>query len=139
MLVPSLLPSDPAEGVLERHWNQKGIVKKQLELARHYHFEFLPLGFFSVIMARVLHTGWRLVLLFFLLFFVFSYFVFRLKECWLNGMLLTFEGHVSLLDLQEACFTLRVHVRGPQCQEFLLTLISCVGLFFSFDKSFPQI
>ena len=47
-------------------------------------------------------------------------------------MLLAFEGHVSRVELNESDFALRIHVRGPQCHKLLLTLVSCIGSFYSY-------
>jgi hypothetical protein len=46
----------------------------------------------------------------------------------MNGMLLSLERHICFVELNEADFVLRVHVRGAQCHKVLLTLILCIGM-----------
>ena len=109
VLVPQLLPQEPPYKQLEKLWYQCDPTKlREPQLARHYHFEFLPSGFFSMIMTRILHAGWRV------------------KECWKDGVLLAKEGHICLVDLQVAEVVLRVHVRGHNCHSLLLTLVMCI-------------
>jgi serine/threonine protein kinase/GTPase SAR1 family protein len=56
-LVPSLLgEQDPSPSDMERAW--PAVEEETAELSRVYKFEFLPNGFFSRLMVRLLHSMW---------------------------------------------------------------------------------
>jgi Protein tyrosine and serine/threonine kinase/C-terminal of Roc, COR, domain len=93
VMVPCLLrESKPPD--LEHFWPR--VEPEAMQLGRIFRFVFFPPAFFSVLMARVLHTGWRL------------------RECWRNGMLLTKRTERVLIELQPDVHTMSVAVRGPR-------------------------
>ena len=100
-----LLPEEP-NMELESAWPSEEPETKQLY--RMYHFDFLPLGFFSILMSRLLHSGWHLII------------------GWRNGMLLTKRKERFLIKLlPDKCY-LDVRVRGPQVQHHLEVLVASI-------------
>lgn len=57
-IVPSLLPTaPPSEAELESIWPK--ISNEYSEIERLYQFDFIPNGFFSRLMVRLLHSNWN--------------------------------------------------------------------------------
>eukprot|EP01104_Vermistella_antarctica_P009100 TRINITY_DN2320_c0_g1_i2.p1 TRINITY_DN2320_c0_g1~~TRINITY_DN2320_c0_g1_i2.p1 ORF type:complete len:3638 (+),score=457.03 TRINITY_DN2320_c0_g1_i2:486-11399(+) len=100
-LVPSLLPKDKPS--LVEVWNKSHAD----QFGRVFMFGFIPLGFFSRLLARLFHVGGAV-------------------QYWQNGIVSDHEGTRTLVELYPDTQEIKIHTAGTEASKYLLILTQIV-------------
>ncbi len=91
-LIPTLLP----EKRPSLEWSHRVIDLQQIPISRIYRFDFPPMGFFSRLMIRIMHS-------------------FQGKAYWRNGLFVTSDGAEAIFQyIAEVPCMLLIEVKGPK-------------------------
>lgn len=111
-LIPCLLPEEPpSQETQDKFWppNDEGL---STQLGRIYQFEFVPIGFFSRIMVRLLHSKW-IPLIF-----------------WANGIIL-YKDCLFKLEFDPQTFKIEITVRGDAAANLMGSLLESIDTLIS--------
>eukprot|EP01102_Stenamoeba_stenopodia_P014052 TRINITY_DN4636_c0_g2_i1.p1 TRINITY_DN4636_c0_g2~~TRINITY_DN4636_c0_g2_i1.p1 ORF type:complete len:1322 (+),score=264.84 TRINITY_DN4636_c0_g2_i1:1203-5168(+) len=115
LLIPCMLDSVPDPEMIQKEWPSdkdyhSGVDGPKKQLGRFYHFDFLPIGFFSRIIVRFLNgVDWKP------------------EEYWKNGIILSKETEKVLLKLIPEKHHFRMYVRGADPASKIVALVDNVG------------
>lgn len=122
LFIPCLLADVPAPDIEAEHWisdkeyhkvEEPGRTTKR-QLGRFYHFDFLPIGFFSRIIVRFLNgLDWQPL------------------EYWKNGIILSKDTEKVLLRFIPEKHQFRMYVRGADPASQIAALVDNIGTFIS--------
>lgn len=112
IIVPSLLPETPIQERMDTLWNNTSLFLWSM-IGRRYHFDFLPVGFFSRFIIRCLHMSSLKPLYF-----------------WQNGIIIDSHTERALIEYDESHYQLDVLIKekrgkgGKRANQILMLQLS---------------